>query len=160
MIKDYGFLLRDDSAYAAKAARVSALANDVTEFLDSARAAGAGQSFRPDLAYRSACSMQHRNRSDALQAVTSRLRGPRIPEGHLSCGSAGPLIFWSRSSPRGCATARSRVLSNLARSRRHRQHRLHRPDRERHVIPVLHTIELLDFAHGGPTPPGLASLAG
>jgi glycolate oxidase iron-sulfur subunit len=27
-------------------------------------------------------------------------------------------------------------------------------------IPVLHTIELLDFAHGGPTPDGLASLAG
>jgi glycolate oxidase iron-sulfur subunit len=27
-------------------------------------------------------------------------------------------------------------------------------------IPVLHTIELLDFAHGGPPPDGLASLAG
>ena len=33
MIKDYGFLLRNEPAYAAKAARVSALAKDVTEFL-------------------------------------------------------------------------------------------------------------------------------
>src|SRR2546423_1299815 len=35
MVKDYGFLLRNDPAYAAKAARVSALAKDVTEFLDT-----------------------------------------------------------------------------------------------------------------------------
>jgi hypothetical protein len=45
--------------------------------------------------------------------------------------------------------------ANLARSRRHRQHRLHRSDRERHIDPVLHTIELLEA-----NADGLASLAG
>jgi Fe-S oxidoreductase len=35
MIKDYGYLLRNDSAYAAMAARVSAIAKDVAEFLDT-----------------------------------------------------------------------------------------------------------------------------
>ena len=48
MIKDYGFLLRNDPAYAAKAARVSALAKDVTEFLGAPRSAGARQSARHD----------------------------------------------------------------------------------------------------------------
>jgi hypothetical protein len=51
----------------------------------------------------------------------------------------------------------SEYRADLARSRHHLQHWLHRSDRKRHLDPVLHTIELLDFAHGGPTPDGLAS---
>src|SRR5207237_1378923 len=66
MIKDYGFLLRGDPAYAAKAARVSALAKDVTEFL--------GQLDQPEpinqqgttVAYHSDCSMQPGQQIDAL----------------------------------------------------------------------------------------------
>src|SRR5690606_10887212 len=67
-VKDYGFMFRDDAEWAAKAARVSALARDVTEYLVgiglASRAAGATPS--PDgppeglaVAYHSACSMQH-----------------------------------------------------------------------------------------------------
>ena len=41
-VKDYGFMLRLDPAYAEKAARVSALAKDITEYLADARPAGAG----------------------------------------------------------------------------------------------------------------------
>ena len=47
-IKDYGFMLRLDPAYAEKAARVSALAKDVTEYPGDARSAGAEREARPD----------------------------------------------------------------------------------------------------------------
>src|SRR5262245_28140444 len=58
-IKDYGFMLRLDPAYAEKAAHVSALAKDVTEFLATLDLPA--PAFRPNLsvAYHSACSMQH-----------------------------------------------------------------------------------------------------
>src|SRR5690606_4504267 len=58
-IKDYGFMLRLDPSYAAKAARVSELAKDVTEFL--ATLDMPAPAVKPELtvAYHSACSMQH-----------------------------------------------------------------------------------------------------
>src|SRR5690606_5945766 len=58
-IKDYGFMLRLDPAYAEKAARVSALAKDITEYLASIELPQ--PVIRPGLivAYHSACSMQH-----------------------------------------------------------------------------------------------------
>ena len=59
MIKDYGFLLRNDPAYAAKAARVSALAKDVTEFLGALDLPEPLNPQGATLAYHSACSMQH-----------------------------------------------------------------------------------------------------
>jgi glycolate oxidase iron-sulfur subunit len=57
-IKDYGFMLRLDPAYADKAAHVSALAKDVTEYLVDPRPAAAGGAGLT-VAYHSACSMQH-----------------------------------------------------------------------------------------------------
>src|SRR5690606_12227553 len=64
-VKDYGHMLRHDPAYAEKAARVAALARDVTEVL---AAAGLGEPQRPGglvVAYHSACSMQHGQRLGA-----------------------------------------------------------------------------------------------
>ena len=55
MIKDYGFLLRDDPAYAAKAARVSALAKDVTEFLGPLDLPEPAKPCGLTVAYHSAC---------------------------------------------------------------------------------------------------------
>jgi len=66
MIKDYGFLLRNDPAYAAKAARVSALAKDVTEFLGALDLPEPLNPQDATLAYHSACSMQHGQQIDAL----------------------------------------------------------------------------------------------
>ena len=58
-IKDYGFMLRLDPAYAEKAARVSALAKDVTEFLATLDLPEPAQKPGLTVAYHSACSMQH-----------------------------------------------------------------------------------------------------
>jgi glycolate dehydrogenase iron-sulfur subunit len=163
-IKDYGFLLRGDPAYAAKAARVSALAKDVTEFLDTVDLPEPAKLSGLTVAYHSACSMQHGQKIDALPRQLLTQAGFKIcdiPEGHLCCGSAGtynilePEIAWRlrdrkianivQTSPDLVATGNIGCIAQIASGT---------------SIPVLHTVELLDFAHGGPTPDGLASLAG
>ncbi|MFZ0494542.1 MAG: glycolate oxidase subunit GlcF [Methylocella sp.] len=164
MIKDYGFLLRGDPAYAAKAARVSSLAKDVTEFLDTLDLPGPAKPSGLTVAYHSACSMQHGQKIDALprQLLTQAgFKVREIPEGHLCCGSAGA---YNILEPEIAARLRDRKIANIVQTS---------PDlvatgnigciaqiASGTSIPVLHTIELLDFAHGGPTPDGLASLAG
>ncbi|MGK3885394.1 hypothetical protein, partial [Enterococcus faecium] len=58
-IKDYGFMLRDDPDYSDKAARVSALAQDITEFLVKLGPLKVVIPTKLNVAYHSACSMQH-----------------------------------------------------------------------------------------------------
>ena len=59
-IKDYGFMLRNDPAYATKAARVSALATRHLRISGNARFADARRTARPlTIAYHAACSLQH-----------------------------------------------------------------------------------------------------
>ncbi|MGH6937235.1 MAG: heterodisulfide reductase-related iron-sulfur binding cluster, partial [Methylocella sp.] len=164
MIKDYGFLLRTDPAYAAKAARVSALAKDVTEFLDTLDFPSPAKPSGLTVAYHSACSMQHGQKIDALPRRLLTQAGFEvrdIPEGHLCCGSAGT---YNILEPEIALRLRDRKIANIVQTS---------PDlvatgnigciaqiASGTSIPVLHTIELLDFALGGPTPDGLASLAG
>src|SRR5262249_56813539 len=93
VIKDYGYLLRDDHDFAGAAARISALAKDITEYL-------AGLEFQPKrqhrddivVAYHAACSLQHGQKitqapKDLL--CKSGFVVKDIPESHLCCGSAG-----------------------------------------------------------------------
>ncbi|MGB6177187.1 MAG: glycolate oxidase subunit GlcF [Methylocella sp.] len=164
MIKDYGFLLRGDPAYAAKAARVSALAKDVTEFLNTLDLPEPAKPSGLTVAYHSACSMQHGQKIDALPRRLLTQAGFKvrdISEGHLCCGSAGTYNILEpeialrlrdrkianimQIAPAVVATGNIGCIAQIASGT---------------SIPVLHTIELLDFAHGGPTPDGLASLAG
>jgi glycolate oxidase iron-sulfur subunit len=164
MIKDYGFLLRGDPAYAAKAARVSALAKDVTEFLDLLDLPEPAKPSGLTVAYHSACSMQHGQKIDALPRRLLTQAGFQvrdIPEGHLCCGSAGT---YNILEPEIALRLRDRKIANIVQTL---------PDlvatgnigciaqiASGTSIPVLHTIELLDFAHGRPTPDGLAGLTG
>jgi glycolate oxidase iron-sulfur subunit len=97
MVKDYGFLLRDESAWAGKAARVSELTRDVSEILSPVEIGPARAPRDMVVAYHSACSLQHGQRiherpKELLAAVGFEPRD--IPEGHLCCGSAGTT--WSR----------------------------------------------------------------
>ena len=164
MIKDYGFLLRGDRAYAAKAARVSALAKDVTEFLATLNLPEPAKPSGLIVAYHSACSMQHGQKIDALprQLLTQAGFNVReIPEGHLCCGSAGT---YNILEPEIAVRLRDRKIANIVQTS---------PDlvatgnigciaqiASGTSIPVLHTIELLDFAHGGPTPDGRQTSGG
>jgi len=161
-IKDYGFMLRNDPAYAEKAARVSALAKDISEVLIEADLpAGDGRGLT--VAYHAACSLQHGQKvTDApkrlLAGAGYTVRTPI--EAHLCCGSAGT---YNILQPEIAGKLGDRKAANLARL-----------DADviatgnigcamqiapRLGIPVVHTIELLDWATGGPIPPLLARLS-
>ena len=161
MIKDYGFLLRGDAAYAARAARISSLARDVTEMLaDMIRPAGSGRGLV--VAYHSACSLQHGQKLVDLPQRLLRAAGfeVRTPlESHVCCGSAGT---YNLLQPQIAAQLGVRKVAHLERTR---------PDviatgnigclmqiGERTTVPVVHTVELLDWATGGPVPQALAHL--
>ena len=162
-IKDYGFMFRDDPAYAAKAARVSALAKDVTEYVAQiglmAPAAGSGLV----VAYHSACSMQHGQgiRTEPKALLTrAGFTVKDVPEGHICCGSAGT---YNILQPELAGTLRARKVANIERIR---------PDviatgnigcatqiGKGTGIPIVHTVELLDWATGGPRPAALDGVA-
>ena len=65
MVKDYGFLLRNDPDWADKAKRVSELARDITEVMSELDLAPLAAIKRPVVAYHSACSMQHGQKLNA-----------------------------------------------------------------------------------------------
>ena len=157
-VKEYGYLLRDDPAYAGPAARVSALARDLSEFAATiGLRAAAPRDLR--VAYHAACSLQHGQRilvePKALLAQAG-FTVLEIPEGHICCGSAGT---YNILQPEIATRLRDRKVRNIATVA---------PD----VIaagnigcmmqigsatgtPVVHTVELLDWATGGPKPAGL-----
>lgn len=157
-IKDYGHMLREDPAYAAKAKAISGLAKDVTEFLD-----GIGLPQQPAkglrVAYHSACSMQHGQKIKDAPMVLLQRAGfdvVAVPEGHLCCGSAGT---YNMLQPGIASQLRDRKLANIAATK---------PDvvaagnlgcmtqlRGGSAVPMVHTVELLDWAHGGPKPAAL-----
>jgi glycolate oxidase iron-sulfur subunit len=154
-VKDYGFMLRADPAYAEKAARISALAKDITEYLATLDLKFSTAS-KLVVAYHSACSMQHGQKVTEQPKVLLRNAGfiVREPaEGHICCGSAG---IYNIMQPEIASKLRARKLRNLARVK---------PDviAAGNVgciaqigggasVPVVHTVELLNWAAGGGKP--------
>jgi glycolate oxidase iron-sulfur subunit len=159
-IKDYGFMLRMDEAYAGKAAKVSALAKDVTEYLAALDLPVPATTTGQAVAYHSACSMQHgqnitRQPRELLQKAGFRLVEPR--EGHLCCGSAGT---YNILQPEISARLRDRKVKNLAATGAAMiatgNIGCMTQIGTRAGMPILHTVELLDWAYGGPKPAVLA----
>ena len=156
-VKDYGFMLREDPAYADKAARIAALTKDVTEFLHELGLRPPVRERELVVAYHSACSMQHGQRITAQPKDLLRSAGftvKDIPEGHICCGSAGT---YNMLQPELAGRLRARKLGHIARVR---------PDvvatgnigcmvQLAGSTPVVHTVELLDWATGGPAPRAL-----
>ncbi|AFL72729.1 glycolate oxidase subunit GlcF [Thiocystis violascens] len=93
MVKEYGEALAHDPDYAAKAARVAALARDPAEILgrEDLSALGApGQGRR--VAFHSPCTLQHGQQlKQVVEPILMRLgfTMTSVPDGHLCCGSAG-----------------------------------------------------------------------
>jgi glycolate oxidase iron-sulfur subunit len=157
-IKDYGHLMRDDPMYAQKAARVAALARDVAEVVGGLDLEFASPQ-RLVIAYHAACSLQHGQRIvDSPKALLRRAGFDvrSIPEAHLCCGSAGT---YNILQPEIANALRDRKVANIARVK---------PDviaagnigciaqiGSATATPVVHTVELLDWASGGPAPAGL-----
>jgi glycolate oxidase iron-sulfur subunit len=162
-VKDYGYVFRDDARLSAKAAAVSAKARDVTEVLaELGLPPVATRAPKLAVAYHSACSMQHGQRVDRAPRALLVAAGfdvREIAEGHLCCGSAGTynvlqpelaarlrdrkVAHIERTGASVVATGNVGCITQLATAAR---------------VPLVHTVELLDWATGGPRPPALANL--
>ncbi|WP_454616862.1 glycolate oxidase subunit GlcF [Bradyrhizobium cenepequi] len=156
VIKDYGFMLREDREFAAPAAKVAALAKDITEYLAGIELDPPRLEDKVTIAYHSACSLQHGQKITGLPKELLSKNGfvvKDVPESHLCCGSAGT---YNILQPDIAMRLRDRKLANLATIK---------PDMIAAgnigcmvqiaggtSVPVVHTIELLDWATGGPRP--------
>jgi glycolate oxidase iron-sulfur subunit len=95
MVADYGHLLRGDTAYAAKAARISELAKDISQVIAGERAAIAARmkGAKPEkLAFHSPCSLQHGLKLRGIVEPILTDAGftlTHVHDAHLCCGSAG-----------------------------------------------------------------------
>ncbi len=158
-VKDYGFMLRTDSAYAGRAAKVASLARDITEYLANLPIEKEADTPGLVVAYHAACSLQHGQRvTREPKALLAKLGFvvKEIPDGHLCCGSAGT---YNILQPDIAIRLRERKVGTIERVR---------PDviaagnvgcmtqiGAGTKLPTVHTVELIDWATGGPCPPGL-----
>lgn len=161
VVKDYAHLLQGDAAQ-GKAEAITPLVRDITEIADELGYKGhAPEPFR--VAYHAACSLQHGQR---VVGLGERLLGASgfeivpVRDPHLCCGSAG---HYSLLQPEMAGTLRSRKLGTLSERA---------PDliasgnigclehmRAATTLPMVHTVELLDWASGGRRPVKLEGLA-
>lgn len=159
-VKDYGHMFRED-ALAADAARVSAISKDVSEVLASLKIENAGHAPALRVAYHAACSLQHGQQikshpKDLLKAAGFEVVESR--DAHLCCGSAGT---YNLLQPEISGQLKTNKITNLEAT-------------EPQVIsagnigcmmqigsgtevPMVHTVELLDWATGGPKPPAIVA---
>jgi glycolate oxidase iron-sulfur subunit len=158
-LKDYGFMFRaEPEPWRSRADRVSKLALDISELLSRLNYAPTRPPPRLTVAYHAACSLQHGQQVVAEPKALLRKAGFKVvepAEGHLCCGSAGT---YNLLQPDIAARLRARKLDNLQRLR---------PDLVAAGnigcisqlvgggLPVLHTVELLDWMAGGPPPAAL-----
>ncbi|MCB2099797.1 MAG: glycolate oxidase subunit GlcF [Rhodobacterales bacterium] len=158
-VKDYGHLLADDPAWADRAAAMAALTKDVSEVLADLEITPRPGRPYISVAYHSACSLQHGQKIPDLPKTLLARAGfdVRVPaESHICCGSAGT---YNILQPALSAQLKARKVANLKATGavvvaagnigclEHIGRGLDRP--------VVHTVELLDWATGGPKPAGL-----
>lgn len=162
MVKDYADHFAKDSTMAEEAAAISAITMDITEFLDRF---GLGEvdverTHGLSVAYHAACSLQH---GQQIKSIPKTLLGKAgfdvkdIAESHLCCGSAGTYNVLQPDLANGLKERKLKAvnaaeadivaagnlgcINQLADSK----------------APILHTVQLLDWATGGPKPKEIKS---
>ena len=154
-VKDYGHMFKGTD-HAEKAAAVSEIAMDISELLITLDLPK-GEKKNLTVAYHAACSLQHGQQikthpKDLLKAAGFRIVEPR--DSHLCCGSAGT---YNLMQPEISKQLKQRKVETLEATS---------PDiiaagniwcmmqiGSGTDVPIVHTVELLDWATGGPTPP-------
>jgi len=156
-IKDYGFIFKDDKKLKKKAKKISNLTKDVSEYLsENLKLKFKNKEKKMRIAYHSACSMQHGQKVHSqpinlLERTKNEIL--EIPEGHLCCGSAGTYNILQPKiakqllknkvknieslKPQIISTGNIGCITQISNGTN---------------IPILHTIELLDWYTGGPKP--------
>lgn len=154
-VKDYGFMLREDRVWARKAQQVADLALDISELGERLQIAG-NAAPAVKVTYHAACSLQHGQRVTTAPKALLQRAGfslSEVAEGHLCCGSAGTynllqpelserllerkLANIARTDPQVIATGNIGCIAQLRRGA---------------GVPVVHTVQLVDWATGGPVP--------
>ena len=156
-VKDYGYMFRNEPL-AADAARVSGIAMDVSELLMKLDLPE-GEDKKLTVGYHAACSLQHGQKVKTFPKDLLKRAGFKVAEpadSHLCCGSAGT---YNLMQPEISAKLKARKVRTLEAVK---------PDiiaagnigcmvqiGSGTQVPVVHTVELLDWATGGPIPPAL-----
>ncbi|MCU0816269.1 MAG: glycolate oxidase subunit GlcF [Cypionkella sp.] len=162
-VKDYGHMFRSDAALAEDAATVAGLAGDISEVLTKL-GLPEGEAKGIKVAYHAACSLQHGQQIKTLPKDLLKRAGFTVVEpadSHLCCGSAGTYNLLQPEISQQLKARKVQTLEAKA------------PDiiaagnigcmmqiGSGTGVPVVHTVELLDWATGGPKPPALVAAEG
>ena len=156
-MKDYGFIFKDDQEMKKKAKVISELTKDVSEYLsESLKLNFKTKDKKYKIAYHSACSMQHGQKVHDIPINLIKKTGNKvfdIPDGHLCCGSAGTYNLLQNNiakkllknkisniekiNPQFISTGNIGCITQIAKGTK---------------IPILHTVEIIDWYTGGPKP--------
>ena len=165
-LKDYGFIFRADDNLKKKAKKISELTKDISEYLDEnvklnfIKKKENNKIYK--IAYHSACSMQHGQKIHNVPKDLMKNTGNQvfdIPDGHICCGSAGTynllqgdiakklledkILNIEKINPEFIATGNIGCIKQIAKGTK---------------IPILHTVEIIDWYTGGPKPETLKKL--
>ena len=156
-VKDYGHMFRN-TELARDAEAVSSIAQDVTEFLAELELPKC-KTQDLKVAYHAACSLQHGQQVKTPPKMLLKQAGFEVVEpadSHLCCGSAGTYNLLQPE------------ISTLLKSRKVQTLEATKPDviatgnlgcmmqiGNGTSVPIVHTVELLDWASGGPVPAAL-----
>ena len=165
-LKDYGFIFRTDEVFKKKAKKISELTKDISEYLDEKVKLNfvtkTPNEKKYKIAYHSACSMQHGQKIHKEPINLIKKTGNEvidIPDGHICCGSAGTynllqndiakkllknkILNIEKTKPQFISTGNIGCITQIANGTK---------------IPILHTVEIIDWYTGGPKPKILKSL--
>ena len=165
-LKDYGFIFRSDKDFKKKAKKISELTKDISEYLNEnvklnfIKSKEKRKEYK--IAYHSACSMQHGQKVHDAPINLIKKTGNKvfdIPDGHLCCGSAGTynllqndiakkllknkISSIEKVKPQFITTGNIGCITQIANGTK---------------IPILHTVEIIDWYTGGPKPEILEKL--
>ena len=158
-LKDYGFIFRSEKELKKKAKKISELTKDISEYLDeNVKLNFIENSEQKEyrIAYHSACSMQHGQKVHNIPKKLLQKTGNKIfdiPDGHICCGSAGTYNLLQNDiakkllenkidnikkiNPQFISTGNVGCITQIASGT---------------TIPILHTVEIIDWYTGGPKP--------
>ena len=165
-LKDYGFIFRSDNDLRKKAKKISDLTKDITEYLNENVKLNFIEKSKKEkkykIAYHSACSMQHGQKIHEEPINLIKKTGNEvvdIPEGHICCGSAGTYNLLQseiaekllknkisnikKVKPQIISTGNVGCITQISQGTK---------------IPILHTVEIIDWYTGGPKPQILKKL--
>jgi len=159
-LKDYGFIFRSNKDFKKKASKISELTKDITEYLNENVKLNfikkKANEITYKIAYHSACSMQHGQKIHDVPINLIKKTGNEvlnIPDGHICCGSAGTYNLLQsdianrllknkisnieKIKPQIISTGNIGCITQIAQGTK---------------IPILHTVEIIDWYTGGPKP--------